>query len=325
MNRPWGWVALAAIALSGCATTEQHLGLQREIVTLSQRVADLEKTLGSQRQGQQSSEQQLREQFTALAKRQAEQLAEVEAARVDLQSLRGQLDDAAARRREVQDNLTLLQDEVTLKLGSFDERLAKGEGTTTELKTTNEELKKALSELRRTDEEQHKALETLAARLAALPPPAGAPPGVPAAPAAPADAAPATLYERGRDLIQNKGDLTQARALLEEFLQRQPTSDLAANAVYWIGEAWYGEKKYENAILQFQDVLDKYPQHPKASAALFKQALAFFAMGDQKNGRLLLQRVVESYPRSEEAQKARERLDEPVKTGGETPQRQKGR
>ncbi len=119
---------------------------------------------------------------------------------------------------------------------------------------------------------------------------------------------PQALYEKGLRLVRNQDDLGRAREVFQTFLKRHPNHELAVNAHYWIGETWYGEKKYENAILQFQDVIQKYKGHPKAASALYKQALAFQALGDEKNARVLLQRVGTEYPKSEEAPKAKERL-----------------
>ncbi len=78
--------------------------------------------------------------------------------------------------------------------------------------------------------------------------------------------------------------------------------------MYWIGESYYGEKKYENAILQFQDVIQKYKDHPKVAAALLKQGFAFAMLGDTKNAKVILQRLVDTFPLSDEAKKAKERL-----------------
>ncbi len=128
--------------------------------------------------------------------------------------------------------------------------------------------------------------------------------------AAPAAETPEALYERGLELIQKKGDFPGARQWLHEYLQRYPKHELAVNAMYWIGEAWYGEKKYENAILQFQDVIQKYGDHPKVAAALLKQGLAFHALGDLKNARVILQKLVDTFPLSDEAKKAKEKLTE---------------
>jgi tol-pal system protein YbgF len=118
------------------------------------------------------------------------------------------------------------------------------------------------------------------------------------------------LYERGLEMIQKGGQFTQGRELLQEFLQKNPKSPLAVNAMYWVGEAFYGEKKYESAILQFQDVIQQYGEHPKVASALLKQGMAFHALGDVKNGRVILQKLIDTFPLAEEAKKAKERLAE---------------
>lgn len=127
---------------------------------------------------------------------------------------------------------------------------------------------------------------------------------------------PETLYEQGLDLIQKKSAFAEGRKLLQDFLKRYPKDVLAVNAQYWIGESYYGEKKYEDAILQFQEVIQQYGDHPKVAAALLKQGLAFKALGDEKNSRLILKKVVDTFPLSDEAKKARERLAE---GGGKKP------
>lgn len=120
---------------------------------------------------------------------------------------------------------------------------------------------------------------------------------------------PETLYGRGLELVQ-KGDFAGGRKWLEEFLQRYPQNELAPNARYWVGESWYGEKSYESAILQFQEVVQKHPDHPKAASALLKQGMAFQALGDRKNARVVWQKLIERFPAAEEAKRARERLAE---------------
>ena len=119
---------------------------------------------------------------------------------------------------------------------------------------------------------------------------------------------PEALYEEGLALIRQQGNFVDGRKRMSDFVQDHAAHPLAVNAMYWIGEAYYGEKKYENAILQFQDVIQKYPDNPKAPAAMLKQGLAFHALGDVKNAKVIMQKVMETYPKSAEAEKARERL-----------------
>ncbi|PLY01475.1 MAG: tol-pal system protein YbgF [Desulfuromonas sp.] len=119
---------------------------------------------------------------------------------------------------------------------------------------------------------------------------------------------PETLYTQSLALVREGEDMPAARQGFQSFLKQFPEHALAVNAEYWIGETYYGEKQYKNAILQFQEIIDNYPQHPKVPSTLLKQALAFRALGDGENARLLLEKVVASYPQSPEAGKAKEKL-----------------
>ncbi|MFK5927418.1 MAG: tol-pal system protein YbgF, partial [Desulfuromusa sp.] len=116
------------------------------------------------------------------------------------------------------------------------------------------------------------------------------------------------LYENALDAIRNQKEFADGRKMLESFTRKYPEHDLYVNALYWIGEAYYGEKQYESAILQFQDVISKYSSHPKAAAAMLKQALAFNALGDGENARTTMQKLVEEYPGSTQADAAKKYL-----------------
>jgi tol-pal system protein YbgF len=171
----------------------------------------------------------------------------------------------------------LAQKDASLRLGNFDGRLLKVEKNLLELRAAQAAL-------------AAKALEPVVAAPSAE-----------------------SLYEQGRDLILNKDDTSKGRTLLEEFVKTRPQSELVPNAYYWIGEAYYSEKSFENAIVQFQDVIEKYPSHSKASASLYKQALAFESMGEGKKAAALLKKLIEVYPASDEAKKAKERSGEKPK------------
>ena len=58
-------------------------------------------------------------------------------------------------------------------------------------------------------------------------------------------------------------------------MEKYPKSNSADNAQFWIGEIYYREKWYEKAILEYQKVIENYPQGNKISAALLKQGLHF--------------------------------------------------
>jgi tol-pal system protein YbgF len=106
----------------------------------------------------------------------------------------------------------------------------------------------------------------------------------------------------------DQGDSEAARKGFQEFIKRYPKSNNADNAQFWIGEIYYREKWYEKAILEYQNVIEKYPQGNKVPAALLKQGLSFSNIGDKANARLILEELNRKYPKSNEAKVAVETL-----------------
>lgn len=147
--------------------------------------------------------------------------------------------------------------------------------------------------------------ESAAASMAAIPAPVEAP--VVAA-AAPADiAADRGQYERVLALFRD-GDLEGARRGFSTFIANYPNSDLAPNARYWLGEAYYGAKDFKRAIDAYDKVELDYPRSEKVPAAILKKGYAYLALKDKKRASSAFKQVVTLYPRSPEAGKASDKL-----------------
>ncbi|SKA94141.1 tol-pal system protein YbgF [Paucidesulfovibrio gracilis DSM 16080] len=116
-------------------------------------------------------------------------------------------------------------------------------------------------------------------------------------------------YNKGLNLVRS-GRLQQGRQVLESFLKEHPGHSLVPNAMYWIGESWYGNKQYPQAILAFKDVVTKYPQHHKAQAALLKIGMSYRNVGDKDNALFYLRTLVEDHPGSSPAKMAERLLRE---------------
>jgi tol-pal system protein YbgF len=118
---------------------------------------------------------------------------------------------------------------------------------------------------------------------------------------------PDTLYHEGLGSYKS-GDFQKARELFTRFIDQFPTHEMAANARYWLGETYYSEKKYDQAILEFQEVIKNFPGKEKVPAAMLKQGMAFKELGDVKNARYLYKKLVEDFPATEEAKAAKVKL-----------------
>jgi tol-pal system protein YbgF len=103
------------------------------------------------------------------------------------------------------------------------------------------------------------------------------------------------------------GETVRARELLTDFLARFKGDPLAPNAQYWLGETWYAEKHFNDAIVEFQKVLKEYKASEKVPDALLKIGLAFQSQGDCDKALLFLDEVVQTYKASPAAKVAKDR------------------
>jgi tol-pal system protein YbgF len=134
-------------------------------------------------------------------------------------------------------------------------------------------------------------------------------PGAPGDPAANATATtdPETLYQTSySDYLRGNYDL--AMLGFKQYLDAFPETDLADNAIYWIGECFYRQQKYVEAIAEYDRVLKQFPRSDKTASALLKKGFALLEQGQRKDGVSQLQSVVKSFPSSDEANLAKQRL-----------------
>jgi tol-pal system protein YbgF len=124
-----------------------------------------------------------------------------------------------------------------------------------------------------------------------------------------AEVTPEEMYQQGVDLVKS-ASTQKAREVLNKFLEKNPNHELAANAHYWIGETYYTEKSYDQAILEFEKVIKNYPDKEKVPAAMLKQGMAFKAIGDKKSASYILNKLIEKFPKTAEASSARSKLKE---------------
>ena len=119
--------------------------------------------------------------------------------------------------------------------------------------------------------------------------------------------APLAVYSRAREYYKSR-EFVRAREIFTSFLDKFPTHEYAGNAQFWVGETYYSEKDFENAILAYEDVLRKYKKSEKIPGAMLKQGLAFASIGDDKTARIILDRVQKKFPGSREAKLAAGKL-----------------
>ncbi len=94
------------------------------------------------------------------------------------------------------------------------------------------------------------------------------------------------------------------------FLKRFPKSNLADNARFWTGEVYFAEQWYERAIVEYQRVIDDYPNGNKVPAAYLKQGFAFAMLGEKDNAIFRLRELIRIFPNHDKARIAERRIAE---------------
>ncbi|HEX7571998.1 MAG TPA: tetratricopeptide repeat protein [Bacteroidota bacterium] len=92
-----------------------------------------------------------------------------------------------------------------------------------------------------------------------------------------------------------------------EAILNSGTDKLAPNCHYWIGESFYGMKKYDDAIKHFETVLG-YTGSGKRPYAQLMIGNSYSALGDKAAAKDAYSKLVSNYPASSLVEKAKAKL-----------------
>jgi len=267
----------------GFAVSKEIIQMQQQLDTLQQAVVNLQKTVDTQ---------------TAILKTLVEQ------ANDNVNSMKATVTALKSSESENLANTNSRFDNMTSQIQALGESL--------------DETKARLSKLSEQLAQTQNIIQTLGSQNAGAAP-AGAPgaPGAPAAntanpppgpnPAAAAVPDPDSLYKSGlRDYSTAHYDL--AIQEFQEYVQDFGQTDLASNAQFYIGDSYYNQKNYPQAIKEYDRCLERYPNGNKLAAAQLKKAYALIALGKTRDGEIELRSLIRRFPRSAEANLARQRL-----------------
>lgn len=105
-----------------------------------------------------------------------------------------------------------------------------------------------------------------------------------------------------------EGRYPQAIADFQQFLNVYPNSPLAGDAQYWLGESYYVSRNENAAKEAFINLGLRYPRSARLPDALLKLGYLYGESGDVGRAREVLQKLVQVYPDSQAARLAEERL-----------------
>jgi tol-pal system protein YbgF len=267
------------LSLAGCASQADLESIRRDSDEMKNRIFTIEKSLGEVRgevkEGVEKSLAGNRERLETLQK-------EVEGYQREIASVRKGGADLQATLENARVDMQLLT-------GKVDDLRIQAQRPADDVALLKEDTGKRLAQLEDRLARLEQGLAEQQKKAADLPP------------------TPENIYQQGLDALK-VGETARARELLTRFLDQNPKHKLAANAHYWLGETYYSEKSFEQAILEFQEVIKNFPDKDKVPAAMLKQGMAFKEIGDSKSSVYIYKKLIEEFPKSEEAKVAREKL-----------------
>ena len=121
-------------------------------------------------------------------------------------------------------------------------------------------------------------------------------------------------YQAAFDTLK-EGRYKNAKTELRAFLDKYPGSSYAGNAQYWLGEAHYVTRSFEQGIAEFRGVLEKYPTSNKVPDAMLKLGYTYYELKQYPEAKSVLGDLRDKFPNETAATLAGKRLERIRKEG----------
>lgn len=116
-------------------------------------------------------------------------------------------------------------------------------------------------------------------------------------------------YDRAVNMVLKDKRYDEAIPEFEAFNQKYPESSYAPNAHYWLGQLLFNKGDLERAKQEFSIVVNQHEGSSKRSDALLKLGMVAQKQNDNARAVVLYRQLVAEYPSSSAAQLAKPRLE----------------
>jgi tol-pal system protein YbgF len=230
---------------------------------------------------------------------------------VDAQSavLKTLIEQASDNVSKIKSNMDDLRDSTQKNLAASNARL---DSMTNQMQALGESLDEAKARIGKLGEQLAQTQNIIQTLSAASPPATGAP-GTGAPPAGgdakpqPRVPDPDSLYSSGIT-DYNSGQYELAIQTFQDYLHYYADTARASNAQFYIGDSYYNEQKYKNAIAEYDKCIEGDPHGNKAAMAQLRKGYALIELGEKAAGVKELRSLISLHPDSDEADLARQRL-----------------
>lgn len=107
----------------------------------------------------------------------------------------------------------------------------------------------------------------------------------------------------------SRGNYDLAISEFRQYVETYPSSEMADNAQYWIGECYYSKKLLNEAIVEFDKVSVLSPKGDKVPGARFKKAMVLMDLGQTDAARAEFLAITKLFPKTNEAVLAKQQLE----------------
>jgi tol-pal system protein YbgF len=115
-------------------------------------------------------------------------------------------------------------------------------------------------------------------------------------------------YQKAFNLLRQL-QYDPATDAFKNFIKKYPKGRYAHIAQYWLGEASYARRDFKQAIVDYQLLIDQYPQSPKVAEAMLKMGYSRWELKAVIGAKTILDQLVVQYPDSPEAKQAQSLLE----------------
>ncbi|MEM1181109.1 MAG: tetratricopeptide repeat protein [Acidobacteriota bacterium] len=239
----------------------------------------------------------------------------------DLDGLESQMRDVQVQLLELKKESPRAEDLVRLE-GALDDRLSSLVRSQTDLGADVDELTEQVERLQAKLDDTNFRLAQLAQQIAATnqelqavrseaeearrqrptpPPPRTAP--------ASDSSDPQVVYDSAYNAYV-AGNLDLAILGFRQYLDDHAETALADNATYWLGECYYRQGRFRQAVERYDEVLEQFEESDRAASARLKKAYALLELGNRDAGIEELRGVACGFGGTDEALLAGQRLQE---------------
>ena len=134
-------------------------------------------------------------------------------------------------------------------------------------------------------------------------------PQTPTQPAAAARLSPQEVYNMANsDYL--KGNFDLAIAGFKMYIEQFSESPLVDDCFYWIGECFFSQKKFKEAVDQFNELILNYPGGDKIPEAYLKKGISLVELGQKEEAISVFKLLISKFPLEEETKIAQQKIKE---------------